>query len=115
MAKLITKAHMTKLLANGAKSKDDPDFTAKPVIKLFNPVGAGTWLLSELDPNNPDIAYGLADLGAGEPELGYLSIKELSSVRLRFGLTIERDLHFTGDKTIREYAREARAAGKIVY
>ena len=39
---LITKSEMEKLLANGRKSPTDPAFDPKPVIKLFNPTGAGT-------------------------------------------------------------------------
>ena len=110
---LITKAEMDKLLANGKKSPTDPSFDPKPVIKLFNPVGAGTWLISEIDPENPDIAFGLADLGAGSPELGSISLAEIKAVRLRFGLKIERDRHFTPTMTIGQYADAARTAGAI--
>ena len=110
---LITKADMTKLLANGAKSaKGDHD--PKPVIKLFNPTGVGTWLISEIDPENPTIAFGLADLGAGYPELGSISLTELRAFRGRFNLPIERDQHFTAKMTIGEYADKARDAGKLV-
>ena len=109
---LITKADMTKLLANGEKSRQgshDP----KPVIKLFNPCGADTWLLSEIDPEDHDRAFGLCDLGMGSPELGYVSLTEIRSVRLRFGLGIERDRWFTADKPISQYADEARELGRI--
>ena len=75
-----------------------------PVVKLFNPCGIGTWYLSEAeiqcddDGNFEDIIFfGLCDLGF--PELGYVSYKELSSQKLRFGLTIERDLHWKSGST----------------
>jgi len=100
--KLITKAIAAKL----AKKSD------KPALKLFSPVGAATWLISEIDENR--IMFGLCDLGHGSPELGYVSLDEIESVRLPFGLKIERDLHFTPDKTLAEYADEARSAGRIV-
>jgi hypothetical protein len=29
------------------------------VVKLFTPDAACTWLLTELDPDDPDIAFGL--------------------------------------------------------
>ena len=51
-----------------------------PVVKLFNPVGGGTWLLSEMDEQG--IAFGLCDLGMGEPELGYVAIQELEQAVL---------------------------------
>jgi hypothetical protein len=112
--KLFTAAQRTKLLKNGAASARTGDGSAfRPVVKLFHPVGAGTWLLSELDPTDPDRAFGLCDLGFGTPELGYVSLTELQGVK-KMGLGVERDLWFTADKTIAEYAAEARAAGRII-
>ena len=46
----------------------EPDFL--PVVKLFTPDAGCTWPLPELDPEDPDIAFGLCDLGIGCPELG---------------------------------------------
>jgi hypothetical protein len=57
------------------QDKDIVDF--KLVVKLFNPCGAATWLLTELDPDDPDIGFGLCDLGLGSPELGSVRISEL--------------------------------------
>ena len=66
--KLLTKDIIEQLLRNGrireqlAKSgKARADFI--PVVKLFTPDGNCTWLLTELDPEDPDIAFGLCDLG----------------------------------------------------
>jgi hypothetical protein len=50
----------------------------------------------------------------GEPELGYVSLLELATVRGKLGLPIERDLHFEADKPISAYADEARDRGSIV-
>lgn len=114
--KLFTKQQFDQLIANGRKqdpvrgTDDEIDF--KPVVKLFNPCGAGTWLLTEIDPDNPDIAFGLCDLGF--PELGSVSISELESVRLPLGLRIERDRHWTAKKTLSAYADDARLNGRIV-
>lgn len=108
MPKLITKAEMIRLLRNGASPEGH-----KPVIKLFGGSSC-TWLISEIDPTNPDIAFGLADMGSGTPELGYISISELEKVRFQFGVRVERDRYFTATKTLVEYAEAARAAGRIV-
>ena len=90
--KLLTEEQRTKLLANGTRRGADH----KPVVKWFNPCGAGTWLLSELDPEYPDeCGFGLADLGFGTPELGSIGLLELIEYRGPFGLGIERDIHFT--------------------
>ena len=74
--KLFTRAQREKLLANGARRGADH----KPVVKLFNPTGAGTWLLTELDPDHPDdYGFGLADLGMGFPELGDIGVGRFRS------------------------------------
>lgn len=117
--KLFTTTQMNELLKNGAannhcRETDGNTTDFKPVVKLFAPWSGATWLLSEIDPDDKEIAFGLCDTGFGEPELGYVSIVELASVRGRFGLGIERDLHFKATKTISEYAHDARIAGRIV-
>jgi hypothetical protein len=91
------------------KDGNTEDF--EPVVKLFNPMGAATWLLSELDED--DVAFGLCDLGMGEPELGYVSLEEIREVRLPLGLYIERDLHFTAKAKLSVYAQAARIKGRI--
>ena len=49
----------------------------------------------------------------GCPELGYVSLSELESVRGRLGLPVERDLGFEADKTLSAYADEASTHGAI--
>jgi hypothetical protein len=116
--KLLTQELRERLLRNGrlkdryAGTDSEPDFL--PVVKLFTPDAGCTWLLTELDPTDPDIAWGLCDLGLGFPELGSVSISELESVRGKLGLPVERDLHFMPTKPISAYADDARRAGRIV-
>ncbi|MGB3803125.1 MAG: DUF2958 domain-containing protein [Sphingopyxis granuli] len=69
-------------------------------------------LPDEIDADG--IFFGLADLGFGCPELGSFALAELEAVRLPFGLTIERDLHFTPRHQLSAYAEAARRAGSIV-
>jgi hypothetical protein len=61
------------------------------VAKFFNPMGAGTWYLLNMDKDE-DYAWGIVDLM--ELEMGSFSMKELQSIKLPLGLTIERDLYF---------------------
>jgi hypothetical protein len=84
----------------------------RPAVKLFNPCGAGTWLISELEPDS-SLAFGLCDLGQGTPELGYLCLDELASLKLMAGLGIEQDLHWKASKPLSEYATESRQQGYI--
>lgn len=105
---LLTPELRERLLANGR----DRDADHVPVVRFFNPVGAGTWLATELDEDG-DTLFGLADLGIGYPELSSFSLSEFQSVRLPFGMAIERDLLFVGRLPISAYAEAALATGSI--
>lgn len=115
---LYTKTQYAQLRANGQQQQTamakDEDFDPLPVIKLFTPDAGATWLLSEVDPRDPDIAFGLCDLGLGCPELGNVSLTEIRAIRGRFNLPVERDLGFTPDKPLSAYAEEARAHHQII-
>ncbi len=115
---LLTQDLRAKLLANGRQQQPlrgtDAECDFAPVVKLFTPWANATWLLTELDPDDPDIAFGLCDLGFGFPELGSVRISELESVHGPFGLTIERDLGFTAKGSLSDYAATALKVGGIV-
>ncbi|WP_038200573.1 DUF2958 domain-containing protein [Xenophilus azovorans] len=114
MTHFLTGALRAHLLANGRRYLEDPDFDPVPSVKLFTPDAGATWLIVAIDPDDHDRAFGLCDLGLGFPEIGYVSLAELTALRGRFGLPVERDLHFNADKRLSAYAREARMAGRIV-
>ncbi|MFT3941564.1 DUF2958 domain-containing protein [Rhodopseudomonas sp.] len=116
---LLTQEQNTRLRANGQfnatrTSEGKPEMDFMPVVKLFCPWTGATWLLTELDPEDPDIAFGLCDLGLGFPELGSVRISELEAVRGPGGLRVERDLYFRADKTLSAYADEARRNERII-
>jgi hypothetical protein len=96
-----------------AQRDEKPEPDPVPVLKLFNPVGAATWLATELDSDN-DTLFGLADLGFGCPDLGYFSLSEIASVRLPFGFTIERDIRFETPHPLSVWADTARRTGSIL-
>lgn len=106
--KLLTDELFAALLANAkARKQDGGPFGPHPVVKLFTPDGAAIWLLTEVDPDDPDLAFGLCDLGLGYPELGYVSLSELAGVRGRLGLPVERDLCFRANKPLSAYLEAA--------
>jgi hypothetical protein len=116
---ILTPQDIEQLLANGranaahvARDGNTEDF--KPVVKLFAPWGAATWLLTELDPDDPDLAFGLCDLGYGCPELGNVRISEIENVRGPADLRIERDIFFTATDPLSRYAAEAHRLGRIL-
>lgn len=110
---LLTQEIKEALLANGRRTAQGETIDPFPVVKLFTPDAGATWLLTELDPLDPDLAFGLCDLGLGEPELGYVSITELKAVRGRLGLPVERDLYFNPTLPLSLYAERARLQGCI--
>lgn len=83
----------------------------RPAGKLFVPWGAATFLITECDGDG--LAFGLSDLGFGSPELGYISLDELAEIRGPGGLRVEEDIHFRPDKTLSEYAADARVHSRI--
>jgi hypothetical protein len=107
---LLSVKDRDQLLANAiAHDRDHP-----PVVKLFTPDANATWLISEIDPDDPDRLFGLCDLGLDSPELGYVSLDELSAFRGPLGLPVERDAYFMPKKRLSIYASEARIKKRIV-
>ena len=108
----LPKEIVEQLLSNGRKqanvkgTKQEIDF--KPVVKLFILGSQAKWLLTEIEPSNLDIAFGLCDLGMGFPELGYVSLSEFADVEKNLGVRIEYDRTFKADKTLSQYKDDAR-------
>jgi len=113
----ITKRDFAYLAKNGCDSHPMGgiyDATElEPVVKLQTLDSLATWLLVSTDPNYPDLAYGLRDLGTGCVHLGNIELSELKSFQEQSGLTIECDSSFTPTKTLGEYADEAKQLGRI--
>ena len=111
---LITDEQRAQLLANGRASAEGQDIDPLPIVKLFTPDAHATWLLTELDPEDGDTAFGLCDVGIGMPELGTVRISELASIVGPLKLPVERDLYFVAQRTLSDYARLARINGSII-
>jgi hypothetical protein len=96
--KLLTKAIEKKLPALYSQDGKDPR-KVRVIVKFFNPCGAGTWYATEFDPVEK-VFFGYAKISDGE--LGTFTLDDLSSVKLPFGLTIERDLHWNDKTTLHD-------------
>jgi len=110
--KLLTAAVIKQLEANPLYSTEKKNVT--PVlVKLFAPWNGYTLYVIEgerVTNEDGSIDWKLFGLvtGLNEDELGYTMLSELESVRGRFGLKIERDMHFAGmmlDKSNNEVRR----------
>ena len=117
--KLLLDAQLARLIENGRindghRNDGTPERGFYPVVKLFTPDAGAVWLLTEVDPKDHDLAFGLCDLGLGFPELGSVSLSEIAAVRGRLGLRVERDRWFTPKAPLQTYAEEASRTGRIV-
>jgi len=110
---LIAPEQRERMLVHGIRSAQGKHIDPFPVVKLFTPDAGAAWLLTELDPEDPDIAFGLCDLGQGFPELGSVRLSEIAAVRGKLGLPVERDLYFEAEKSLSAYAEEARLLGRV--
>ena len=113
MKTLITEEQRTQLLINGQARAEGRKLDPQPVVKLFTPDAHATWLLTELDPGDGDTAFGLCDLGLGMPELRYVRLSELASIRGPLNQRVERDLYFAAKRALSEYAQLAHDNGSI--
>ncbi len=111
--KLITEEQRAQLLDNGAAAARGEERDPLPVVKLFTPDAHATWLLTELDPQDGDTAFGLCDPGLGSPEIGYVRLSDLENIRGPLKLPVERDLYFNPKRTLSAYAALARSDGSI--
>jgi hypothetical protein len=93
---LITDEQRAQLLANGRAHAAGQPVDPLPVVRLFTPDAHATWLLTEVDPQDGDTAFGLCDLGLGMPRARHAGAEH--GAPLRIGL----------DPWAAELARRAR-------
>ena len=97
---------LTKELEKALPALYSQESNADPMVisKFFTPDAGWTWYAIEgspvdedgfYDTDKPKVDFVFFGLVSGvEVELGYFSLSELKSVRGKFGLPVERDLHF---------------------
>ena len=103
--KLITNEIEMQFRKCPFRSQDGKGIDATGLVKYFDPGGAATWLITEAEqqPDGDWMLFGYYTLG-NEWEWGYLMLSELQTIRLPFGLTIERDLYTGDNATVAELA-----------
>lgn len=106
---LYTQTQYELLVKNGLPENTDQDHA--PVVKWFTPDANATWLVSEI--LDDETAFGLCDMGHGFPELGYISLKDITEYVSPYGNKIERDIHFEGKFPMSVYHQAARSIQMI--
>ena len=101
--KILTKEIEKKFQKFPFHSQDEKGENAEVILKVFNPYGRGTWLITEAEQEDGRwIGYGCMNIY--EWEWGYVDITELVEARVPvFGckMPLERDLYCKG-MTVRE-------------
>ena len=111
--KILTKAEMKRIPPLYSQEKKGDN--AQVVVKFFTPWAGWTWWVLEGNPivvrngEQVELEKGYAEVKPGEQivdwrffgmvhghekELGYFVLSELTAIRGRWGLRIERDMHF---------------------
>jgi hypothetical protein len=110
--KILTKEVLNAFAKQG-KTGNKSAKDIKIVLKLFNPTGAGTWYLYEKEDD--DIYWCFANLGDPEmAECGTVSMSELMAFKGRFGLGIERDMHFTPlSRSLEDVINTVKSGGHV--
>jgi len=85
----------------------------QPVVHLYLPGSSHQWLLTELHTHD-DVDFGLCDLGAGFPELGYVDLREVLAAAASVNAELRCNLAFRPVAPLSEYAEQARRAQRIV-
>ena len=111
---LITDRERAQMLTHGRERAAGKLCDPLPVVRLFTPDAHATWLLTELDPADGDMAYGLCDLGLGMPALGHVKLTELASIVGPRQQPVMRDRYFRATRHLSEYVRLAQQNGSII-
>lgn len=101
--KLLTKEIIKKLRKYPLGSQEGLGLNAKVLVKFFNPVGRGTWLVTEAEeqPDGDWLFFRYCHIF--EEEWGEFLLSDLTSVKLPFGMGIERDIYAAEGKKVADY------------
>jgi len=88
---LLTETLRERFATIGDQSEESDPLV---IAAFFNPCARGVWFATEYNPDTNHCFGYVSGLFPGGDEWGYFSITELESLRLAFGLRIERNIHF---------------------
>lgn len=107
--KLMTKELEKEFEKYPLGSQDGLLGQAKVIAKFFNPMGVGTWFITEAEKqeNGDYEMFGYCHLGDDElAEFGYVMLSELQAIKGPLGMGIERDLYLSKECTLIEALKQ---------
>ncbi len=108
--KLLTKAIENKFAKTGDLSQTPID-DITVICKWFNPCGGHTWYVYERLDDDIFMAF-VTDGNPMFAECGTVSLAELQSITLPFGMSIERDINFE-PRPLKEIIDTIKAGGHV--
>lgn len=117
---ILTKQQFAALIANGKalklaeKANEKCKLVPQVLLRLPNSPPSA-WLLASVTPEDKDLVFGLMEVAGGEPELGFMSLKELELLKGYQGKGVYHDPLFKDAALldIHEYAEMAKLFGQI--
>lgn len=122
---LLNSEHRAQLIANGKQNAFNPRQqinNVAPVCWIYDELSRATWLLTKIDRNDLDRAWGLVDAGDGKPDFQSVSLKQLEECHQPISFADGKTL-FIGAQCLRgwcakgplsSYIAAASAAGRVV-
>ena len=100
--KLLTEEIIRRFKEYPLYSQDGKGMDSIVLVKYFNPVGSGTWIITEAEQQEDGdwLLFGYCHISCFE--WGYVFLSDLENLRLPFGLTIERDLYIPKVATVKD-------------
>lgn len=115
-APLIRPAERHQLLRNDLAQRPvrgtSKEIDHTPVVLLHLPFSDCAWLLTEIDNDDENVAFGLADLGLGFPELGSVYLPELEALKLG-PVQVVHDTGWRTQKPLSWWTREAQSRSSL--
>ena len=99
---LLTEEIIERFKKYPLYSQDGKGKNSLVLVKYFNPVGDGKWLITEAEKTESGdwLLFGYCHINCFE--WGYILLSELQNLKLPFGLTIERDLYIPKDAKVKD-------------
>jgi len=108
---LFSEPELVRLAQNFQSSTDKMDHI--PGAKLYIPMSGLTWLVTELNPNNPTKGFALIDDGNGVVTFDEIDIDDIIRLAVSKANHVKRDPYFSGKYPIRTYLNAALTYGFI--
>lgn len=109
----FTAKQLQTLHLNWSILREDSGADLTPVVSLFQVLGEAKRLLIALDPQDFNMAYGIADLGMGCVEEGIIMLDQVRAIPCPLGLGVELERRWKAGARTSAYIAEGARTGRL--